>query len=323
MAELRAILSSGDIDDISLNDINLRPQTPSPARVEGRVFYSADKKAVSSFSDVDMELNHGAEQIVRVFNNSGSTILNAVPVYNNGTSTSLPAIEPADALTLSQSLVVGITTHDVTTGAEAFVTSGGELGGDFTAFSIGDLLYVAEGGGMTTMAPEIATRLGVVLSNTVGGKMLVNIENHISLPTLIGYLKGGAVPATITGTDQTINNFTSSGSVAMAVDQALGQITVPSSGIYRVNINLSILHDSTGNNRPQVSLNVYNVTDSIDGFIVVGLGRDATGTLIGLSVVFPAIANKVYELRIKSDSDLTTVTGNLIDWDMESIQVTA
>jgi len=329
MAELRSILSSGDIDNISTEEVDFRPVAASPTNVEGRVFYPTDKRTITSFNDVDMELNHGAEGIIRVTNNTGATILNATPVYNTGAVANKPSVDIASADSILTSSLIGITTYDLPNGSatEGFITRSGELGGDFSAFNVGDILYVADSSsiininGLTDIAPDIASRVGIVLQNTVNGTVLVLIENNTALPTILAYLSQGVSPGTITSTYQTFTNFTIFDTVVMTLDPVAGRITTPTTGFYRLTMNISLLHDTTGNNRPQVSLNVRNITQSLDNVYQIGLGRDATGTQLTVSIVFPATLNNTYELQILSDSNLNNVTASLVAWDLTSMHI--
>jgi len=91
---------------------------------------------------------------LEVVNNSGATIAKATPVYISGFGTSKPRISKSDADTLATFPVIGLTQAAITNGSDGVVL----INGIFTdvntaAFSAGDRLYVASGGGLTTTQP--------------------------------------------------------------------------------------------------------------------------------------------------------------------------
>jgi len=91
---------------------------------------------------------------LEVVNNTGSTIAKATPVYISGFGTSKPRISKSDADTLATFPVIGLTQAAITNGSDGVVL----INGIFTdvntaAFSAGDRLYVASGGGLTTSLP--------------------------------------------------------------------------------------------------------------------------------------------------------------------------
>jgi len=293
-----------------------------PSVAEGKVFYDADKHALSVYSDVDMTLNLGQEEVIRVLNNSGSGIPNATPVYVTGASGGLPTIGLAQANLYSTASVPGMTTHEIPNGEEGFVTHAGTLGGDFSAFAIEDFLYVSEtvAGGMVTVAPDIVTKLGFVVDNTVDGSMIVKIANLVQLPNVIGYMSNGAVPGTISTTITDIDTYTNSGNIVSIISAAAGTINTPSTGTYRLGVNLNIAFT------PENSLKVLTIhlTESDNTPVLTfnqTLSKNTESASFVISVPFDATSGKVAKLRISSDDDITGVTADLMSFDIESINI--
>lgn len=87
-------------------------------------------------------------------NGTGSTILKGTPVYQTGTSGNFMEIAPADASSAATMPAVGVLAEDLTAGAEGTLLLMGRISGvDTSAFSEGDVIYVASGGGYTNTRP--------------------------------------------------------------------------------------------------------------------------------------------------------------------------
>jgi len=293
------------------------------------MFYGNGKRAITSFNDVNMELNHGSEFIVRILNNTGVTIVEGTPVYDTGIPGNQPSVAPANADTIEGAKVIGITTYDLLNGgaSEGFVTRAGELGGDFSGFSVGDVLFVADSSsvlnirGLTNVAPDLASRVGQVLKNTVGGLMLVNVDNLIALPVFLAFMKVGILPTTITTSFQTITNYTISDGVVLVFDPVAGTITVPSTGFYRVTINMSLTHNSTGNGRPWFEVNIGATDASSSNVIRVGSARDSEGKQLTVSILFSAVTGISYWLQVRAESTINNVASTLMSFDIESVHI--
>jgi hypothetical protein len=245
-------------------------------------------------------------------------------VYFDGSANGFPDIRLAKADTFNTSKVIGIATHDIPASTYGYITTYGQLGGDFSAFSNGDLLYVSDtvAGGLVNYGPNIATRVGEVLSTGTGGKMLVNIENHLSLPTVLAFMHQGTVPATITGTFQDINNYGIHGAMLMTYDAALGDITVPTSGFYRCTVNLSLRHDSVGNTRPVLTMRTWRTDNTGANYDVsTSLARNAESCSFFPSFIFEAVAGKTYRIQIMADNDITGVTVDMMSFDVKSLHI--
>jgi len=293
-----------------------------PTVAEGKVFYDQNKHALSVYSDVDMTLNLGQEEIIRVLNNSGAVIPNATPVYVTGASGGLPTIDLAQANLYSTASVPGVTTHEILNGEEGFITHAGTTGGDFSTFAVGDLLYVSEtvAGEMVTVAPDIVTKLGFVVDNTADGSMIVKIASLVQLPNVIGYMSGGAVPGTISTTITDIDTYTTSGNIVSTINAAAGTINTPSTGTYRLGVNLNIAFT------PENSLKVLTIhlTESDNTPVLTfnqTLSKNTESASFVISVPFDATSGKVAKLRISSDDDITGVTADLMSFDIESINI--
>jgi predicted RecA/RadA family phage recombinase len=142
------------------------PLSSDPVNVHG------DLQALAE--QVDLVLQTIAIQDVEVRNNTGATISKGTPVYISGFNTK-PTIDKCDADIANTFPVAGITTTDISSGADGNILISGVLN-DFntTSYTTGDRIYVASGGGITKTKPTNGGAvIGVILeSNASTGKML-------------------------------------------------------------------------------------------------------------------------------------------------------
>lgn len=124
------------------------PTNASPVNVAG------DIQALAEAVDAILPSLGLPYHTLEVVNNTGSTIAKATPVYISGFGTSKPRISKSDADTLSTFPVIGLTQAAITNGSDGVVLISGVFSDVNTAaFSAGDRLYVASGGGLTTTQP--------------------------------------------------------------------------------------------------------------------------------------------------------------------------
>lgn len=306
--------------------VGFDPQDPAPARVEGLVFYDAVSKSHSVYNDTDMTLNLGQEEIIRVWNATGVTIPNATPVYQAGIVNGLPSVAPAKADMLSTAVVPGVTTQEILDGTPGFITHAGRLGGDFSGFQIGAVLFLSEanaGGYVDQNIPDYATRIGTVLDNAVDGAMLVRIASLTSVPTVLAYMNEALDPPSgiIPATWQDITDFQDHGNVGMVYDPVLGTITLPVDGTYRVSFNLSMTFTSSASARI-FSLQLWNVTAGASVFTIpTSITKDVANYDSTISAPFTGLQNNVYVFRVTCPAALAAVSFNFTSFDIQSMHI--
>jgi hypothetical protein len=102
----------------------------------------------------DVILNIGLPFIsLEVRNNSGASIAKGTPVYISGYSTK-PTIAKSDSDDLTTFPVIGITQSAITNGSDGVIIVSGIFEDVNTySYTAGDILYVANGGGLTDTIP--------------------------------------------------------------------------------------------------------------------------------------------------------------------------
>lgn len=109
---------------------------------------------------------------LEVRNTTGTTIAKGTPVYISGYSTK-PTIAKCDSDDLTTFPVVGITQSSISTGTDGVIIISGVFEGiDTSMYSAGDILYVANGGGLTDSAVSGAVAV-VAKANASTGIIIV------------------------------------------------------------------------------------------------------------------------------------------------------
>ena len=183
---------TGSVDGVTSIEVDthLDFQTTTqnkPAHHEGRIFYDAAFGALAVYNDeADITLQVGQEEYIRVKNNTGSTILNGVPIYITGEESNTPTVAVARADgTYNQSQSVGIATHDIETNSIGYITVRGLIADvDTSHLTVGEKVHVAIGasGGTQTASPtypNYPTEVGICLiSSSSGGCIYVYTQTE-------------------------------------------------------------------------------------------------------------------------------------------------
>ena len=125
----------------------------------------------------------------RVTNAGGSTLSAGTPVYVSAYASGAINVLASDASTSSTMPATMVVLEDIAGSSSGIVASFGYVPGvDTSAFSVGDMLYVAIGGGFTATRPTGATTdvqpLAIVLERGVSGKIMVYGRTLLSLPNI-------------------------------------------------------------------------------------------------------------------------------------------
>lgn len=182
-------VANGD-DDYIILDILSGAQ--KPAHAEGRVFYDGDEHALAVYNDeVDVTHQLGQEGFIRIYNNSGATILNGRPVYVSGVEGTefRPTIALARADTKATSEVIGFSTHDIENNTFGYVTAWGLVNDlDTSSFTPGDVVYLDHlTAGALRVTPPPAGNFEVLLgyivrSDVTAGRILAIVNPDLGQP---------------------------------------------------------------------------------------------------------------------------------------------
>jgi len=224
---------------------NFTPIAP-PTYLEGKVFYDTDAKTLAYYNDnSQMTVNIGQEQIVRVRNQTGSTIPDGTVVYVNGATGNTPTIALAIATSFTTADIIGVTTTTIANNGFGYVTINGLVNGlDTSAFAEGDAVFLSAttAGTYTTTEPtrpNYSIQVGVILrANPSNGTLLVSVQ-IVSTETqhLIGTVavnQGGTGQTSYTNgqlligntTGNTLTKATLTAGTAISVTNGAGSISI-------------------------------------------------------------------------------------------------
>lgn len=170
-----------------------------------------DGSGTLSFESLDSISSEGVNQ-------TASIIPKGTPVYQVGTSGFSLSVAPADASDSSKMPAVGIAGSDMAAeGGEALILHMGQIKGvDTSAFSEGDVIYVASGGGYTNVPPTGQTvllqNLGKVtkVDASNGGGVIMGPGRTNAVPNLDSgniFLGNTANQAEITSLDTAVGDL--------------------------------------------------------------------------------------------------------------------
>jgi len=210
----------------------------------GSMYWDAGNGSPSIVLDADVTLQLGQEQIVLVYNGTGSTITNGSVVAVNGAQGQRPSVVLADADSepLSAS-TLGIATEDIANGTEGFVTTFGMIRGlDTSAFTAGAPIYLSQTAGQFTAtrpsAPAHTVILGWVIKiNASSGEVFVNINNGWELDELHNVLITSPTSGNTLIYDASVGvwkNANITAGTGISVTNGAGSITIENTGVTSV-----------------------------------------------------------------------------------------
>ena len=209
-------VNGNSIVSVSGGDIAITPDA------DGQIVLDGLNWPISDGTDRQVLVTDGSGELtfddippvqVAATNNTGSSIAAGTPVYQAGVSGQNITIEPADASSASTMPAIGVTKGAISAsgGTGVVVVSGFLKGINTSAYTAGDTLYVANGGGFVTSPPDGETvlieNLGkVVKSDASAGSIIVTGAGRANAtPNLndgnffLGNSSNQAVPADFTG----------------------------------------------------------------------------------------------------------------------------
>ena len=237
-----------------------------PAWKEGRLYYDYSDHSLAYYNDDGgVNVNIGREQLVRIYNSTGSTLLNGQLTYISGATSGWPTVTLAKADTkIASQATLGMITADIAAGQYGYVCVSGIVNDlNTSAYAPGTRLYLSAttAGAVTSTPPlqpnyvvEVAT---VVDQNATTGRLFIHIDKQAWFP----YVEIRDTSATITlpTTPTVFKPSTTVVNDGFAYDNTTGILTINESGSYAISIQF--------NAKPSASnKNIYfYAEDSTDG----------------------------------------------------------
>ena len=285
---------------------------------EGQIAWNDDKKTLDIQTGDDTTLQVGQEQVVRIRNKTGNTLPNGTAVYVSGVQGEKLLVASAVSTKLEEvQYTIGITTSEVSSNGDGFMTTFGHLNDLNTAgWTIGDLVYISPSAGILTNIPPVTPpnhpiRVGIVERVAEGdGRIFVSIdkgEDMHELHDVIGtnpqasgqilywstassaYLVGGheSISGVGTNTHTQIDSHIASGpahsillekSITIESPTDTDRITIMNAVQgYSINSINTVLSGTT----PSAAWSVYKGSDRTAGTLIIASG---TGSLTGETI---------------------------------------
>jgi len=303
--------ATNDVDlgthKLTLTDEQFNPSS-APSYSEGEVWYDSTQKALAYYNDVTNNTLHiGQEVQLKVYNNTGSTIVKGAPVYitstNSGFTYPLVALAKADTLTTAN--VIGVANQDIPTSSAGYIVLSGLVSNISTgSYTVGTVLYLSPysaGQLMSTVPPTgYAVRVGVVsYSNSPNGSIYINQSNAYSTAaSIVGTIQisqGGTGATTAAGA---LTNL------GAAASSRLISTTTPlqGGGDLSADRTLSILQAGTSQSGylSSTDWNTFNNKQNALGYVPVGgsgsvnyISKFTGSTTISNSGIYEGVTNYV------------------------------
>lgn len=164
--------------------IDLNP-IAAPSHAEGRVFYDSTRDSLAYYnSNSAMTIHAGQDTVLRVYNNTGSSIAAGSAVYLTGETGAVPTIAKATASgTIDQAYAIGVLPTAIADSAYGFAVTGGIVFFDTSHLTAGERVHVGTTAGTTQVDapsyPNFATDLGLcLLSSASNGCVYIEVEHQ-------------------------------------------------------------------------------------------------------------------------------------------------
>ena len=184
---------------------------------------------------------------------------------------------------------------------------------DTTALAEGGTLFLSDinAGELVQTNPRIASSLGTVTKSAVAGAIHVKIDNLITYPQAVGFMRGQANPTyALSTTPVKLTGYTISDGVITNPDEVNGEIATPLNGIYNAMVAVAINYVSVASTRTAY-LELYNETTmTVVGAMPMQLARDSVDAGTSFPATMSGVAGELYSLRLRADVAMNvTVVG--------------
>jgi hypothetical protein len=246
MPNWRKLIVSGS--DATLRSLNVTTAFTASGLIYPTIDGTVNQAIVTDgLGNLSFDNPYSSNTVVYGKNLSGTTILKGTPLYftGSGTSGNLVGVLPADAGNPARMPAAGVAGEELLNAAEGVILLDGFINGvDTSAFSSGDPVYVAVGGGYTNVKPTGSTiliqALGYVERSAVNGSGVIQGSGRANdVPNIqqgyswVGNANGVATP-TPTSSFSVANavsaSFATTASYALNAEESVFTAIVTNSG---------------------------------------------------------------------------------------------
>ena len=179
-ADANGQLVATEIDEY----LDFNTASSNPSHSEGRLFYDQSRDSIAYYnSNSDLTIHTGQDTVLRVYNDTGSTITAGSPVYLTGETGAVPTIAKASATSEAASMAVGILPSDIANSGYGFVVTHGIVFFDTSSLTVGERVHVGITAGSTVTDspsyPYYTTDSGLLLlSSASNGCVYIELQPH-------------------------------------------------------------------------------------------------------------------------------------------------
>ena len=269
---------SGITGDISTPDSITFDTTAAETSAVAKLFWDDGEGVLANgLKGGNVTLQIGAQEVARVFNDSGTTITKGQAVYISGAQGNRIAVKLARADVEATSFgTLGLVAETIANGAEGYIIVSGALYKlDTLGLTAGAVVYLSPttAGAITTTKPQAPDQL-VVLGfvervHATVGSIYVKVDNGYELDELhdvrITSPQSGNVliyDATTTPTGVWKNANLTDGT-GISITEGAGSVTIANTGVLSVSGTAPVV--SSGGTTPAISMPA--ATSSVDGYL--------------------------------------------------------
>jgi len=164
--------------------LDFNTASSNPSHSEGRLFYDQTRDSIAYYnSNSDLTIHTGQDTVLRVYNDTGSTITAGSPVYLTGETGAVPTIAKASAASEAASKAIGVLSSEIANSSYGFVVTHGIAFFDTSSLTVGERVHVGvTAGTLVTLPPTYpyyTTDIGLVLlSSASQGCVYIEIQPH-------------------------------------------------------------------------------------------------------------------------------------------------
>ena len=181
---------------LTLNSLSFNPLNSDPTAVEGRIWYDNDNHTLAYFNDSlsNNPIHIGQENVIRVYNSTGGTILKGQIVYINGAHSKTPTIDLAIANINYAKTAVGVAAYNISNGSYGYVITQGIVNDlNTNSFGDGDPIYLSPtiSGAYTNIVPitpNYTVKIGNILNShpTQGAIFICPVLESVDGNNIVG-----------------------------------------------------------------------------------------------------------------------------------------
>lgn len=264
-----------NLDDIILTDTegkqvfdkaHFDTTLDDPEYKEGLLFYDKIDHCLSYYNDdPNVKVSLSREQLIRVYNATGSILHNGEVAYVNGAYSGFPTIALAASTTLlSSQSTVGLVTGDIAVGAFGYICNQGTVHGINTnAYTPGTLLFLSAVPGELTdipaVQPNFNVEIGTALTQSAtDGNIFVRIDKKSWLPSIS--LVDDTISILVPTVPTILKPLTISSNNGFEYDSSTGEITITENKTYVINMQFNL---SNGNSTKVLYFYIEELIDSV------------------------------------------------------------